>query len=113
MERLTVYCSQPASGQMATFLMALRLGQGVVIRPLTALPQPDALRLQALRVEQGEVVEAIEDVKAHLELFQTGALQPDAGRQNGLAYKLDTLQTRLRAIVAVLSSVELGGVDNG
>ena len=113
MKSLTVYCSQPASGQMATFLKALHLGQGLTIRPLTALPQPDALRLQALRVEQGEVVEAIEATQAHLELFQTGQLQPDAGRQNGLTYKLNTLQDRLRAILAIFSSVEIGGVDNG
>jgi hypothetical protein len=113
MKALTVYCSQPASGQMATFLRALHQGQGVIIRPLTALPQPDALRLQALRVEQGDLVEAIEATKAHLALFATGQLQPDAGRENGLQYKLGVMQTRLRAILAIFSSVQEGGQDNG
>ena len=113
MKNLTVYCSQPASGQMATFLMALGQAQGVAIRPLTDLPKPDQLRLQQKRVEQGELLDAIEATETRLTLYASGELQPDAGAEQGLRFTLESLKTRLNGVNTVLSSVEIGGQDNG
>jgi len=112
MKPLIVYCSQP-SPQMKTFLLALGLAQNAIIRPLTALPQPDALRIPALLVERRELLDAIEDTQTHLALFASGELAPDAGKEYGLSYKRNALQTRLRAVQAMLSSVTIGGEDNG
>lgn len=112
MENLIVYCAQPASGQMANFLLALNLAQGATIRTLSALPKPDPLRLQQKRVEQAEFLSAIEAVETHLALYASGDLQPDAGKEQGLRFTLESLQTRLKGVQAVLSSVEKGGVDN-
>ena len=112
-ETLPVYCSQPASGPMATLLLALAQAQGATIRPLTELPAPDALRLPQKRVEQLELREAIEAVATHLALYAAGELQPDAGKEAGLRFTLESLNTRLKGVNAVLSSVERGGVDNG
>lgn len=113
MSTLTVYCSQPANPQMATFLLALGLAQGATVRPLAALPAPDPLRRQALRVERGELRETIAQVQHDLDRFAFGDWQPDAGRENGLRFELDALQTRLKGVEAVLGSTEKGGVDNG
>jgi len=110
---LTVYCSQPASGQMATFLVALDLAQGASIRPLADLRQPDALRLQQKRVEQRELLDAIEAAETSLACYASGELQPDAGTEQGLRYQLEALNTRLKGVNAVLSSVEKGGPADG
>ena len=112
MERLTVYCSQPASPQMTTFLLALGLAQGATIRPVSDMPQPDTLHLKRKRVEQRELLDAIEAAQTHLALFAAGELQPDAGTEEGLRFTLESLHTRLKGVETVLSSVERGGADN-
>ncbi|WP_210521603.1 hypothetical protein [Hymenobacter terricola] len=113
MENLIVYCSQPASGQMATFLMSLSQAQNVVIRPVSEIPQPDALHLQRKRVERGDLLDAIEATETHLALYGLGRLQPDAGAEQGLKFTLESLKSRLNGVNTVLGSVEKGGVDNG
>ena len=113
MDNLIVYCSQPASGQMATFLMAVDQGQGATIRLLTDLPKPDMLRLQQRRVEKAELLDAIEATQTHLALFASRELQPNAGMEEGLKFQLESLKTRLNGVNAVLSSAEIGGQDNG
>ena len=112
-ETLPVYCSQPASGPMATLLLALAQAQGATIRPLTELPAPDALRLPQKRVERLGLLGDIKAVEKHLALYASGELQPDAGAEQGLRFTLDALNTRLKGVNAVLSSTEKGGVDNG
>jgi hypothetical protein len=110
---LTVYCSQPASGQMATFLQAVGQAQGYAIRLLSDLPGPDALRLQQKRVEQRELLDAIEAAETSLALYASGQLQPDAGAEQGLRFQLESLSTRLKGVQTVLSCAEKGGEDNG
>ena len=111
MNNLTVYCSQPASGQMATFLLAVALAHHVVVRPVTAIPAPDPLRRQALRVERTELRRAIGRAEFGLAHYASGAWQPDAGAENGLRFDLETLNSRLRALNTVLGT-EKEGVDN-
>jgi hypothetical protein len=109
---LTVYCSQPASGQMATFLQAVSRAHTIVVRPVTALPAPDPLRRQALRVERGELLDAIQAAETSLELLRTRRVQPDAGRENGLRFTLNSLNNRLKGVNTVLGSTAKGAVDN-
>ena len=110
---INVYCSQPASGQMATFLLALTQAHSVRILPVSELPKPDELRLQQKRVERLGLLSDIKAVEKHLALYASGELQPDAGAEQGLRFTLESLNTRLKGVNAVLSSVEKGGVDNG
>lgn len=112
---INVYTSNPADQGLAGFALALghNLQRPVRLLPLTRLPAPDALRLQRRRVERLELVSAIEAVETHLALYAAGELQPDAGKEAGLRFTLDSLKTRLKGVNAVLSSVERGGVDNG
>ncbi|MDB5268027.1 MAG: hypothetical protein JWP58_1067 [Hymenobacter sp.] len=109
---LIVYTSEPASPQMATFLMAAAQGQHLDIRPTSALPPPDLQRRQALRTERLELEEAISLAVAELACFASGEAQPDAGRENGLRFDLDARRRRLAGIMTVLGT-EIGGPDNG
>jgi hypothetical protein len=112
---INVYTSNPADQGLAGFALALghNLCRPVRLLPLTQLPAPDPLRLPQKRVERTELREAIEAVATHLALYAAGELAPDAGKEAGLRFTLDALNTRLKGVNAVLSSVEKGGVDNG
>ena len=112
MENLVVYCSQP-SHQMMTLLVACGQANGAIIRPLADLRKPDPLHLQQKRVERLELLDAIEAARTSLALYESGELQPDAGAEQGLRFQLESLNTRLKGVNAVLSSVEKGGEDNG
>ncbi|WP_210516434.1 hypothetical protein [Hymenobacter terricola] len=111
MQNLTVYCSQPASPQMATFLLAVQNAHGVVIRPVSELPAPDPLRRQQLRVERTGLLEAIAVAAHDLDRLVYGEVQPDAGRENGLRFELEALKRRLSGVNTVLGT-EKGGTDN-
>jgi hypothetical protein len=111
METLTVYCSQPASGQMATFLLAAGQGHQLVVRPITELPAPDLQRRQQLRAERVELLDEIKLSEFMLEQYRCGQLQPDTGHEQGLRYMLDTCKSRLRGIDTVLGT-EKGAADN-
>ena len=110
---ITVYTFNPADRGVAGFVLALgfNLQQPVQLRPLAALPAPDPLRRQALRVERAELVESIQRAEFSLEQYASGAWQPDAGHESGLKSDLDALQARLRAVQAVLG-LEKGAEDN-
>jgi hypothetical protein len=110
---ITVYTSNPADRGLAGFVLALgfNLQKPVQLRPLSALPAPDPLRRQRLRVEHAELVEAIAQAEHDLERLHYGDVPADAGRENGLRFDLEALRTRLRAVEAVLS-LGKGGVDN-
>ena len=112
---INVYTSNPADVGLQGFALALghNLCRPVQLLPLTALPAPDVLHLQRKRVEQRELLDAIEAAQTRLALFVSGDLQPDAGTEEGLRFTLESLHTRLKGVSAVLSSVEKGGVDNG
>lgn len=112
MNNLIVYCSQPASGQMATFLMAVSQAHHLLVRPISALPAPDPLRRQALRTERAELVNDITVTEFLLEQYRCGQLQPDANHENGLQFDLQALKNRLRGVNTVLGT-EIGGPDNG
>lgn len=111
MNNLTVYCSQPASGQMATFLLAIGQAHHVVVRPIAELPAPDPLRRQQLRAERAELLEAIALAGHFLGQYQRGERQPDAGNESGLRFDLEALKNRLRGVETVLGT-EVGGADN-
>lgn len=114
MHPLTVYTSNPADRGLLGLALALEQNyhRPVRLRPLSELRPPDALRLQQKRVERLELLRAIEAVETHLALYAAGQLPPDAGKQEGLRFTLDSLHTRLKGMQAVLSSVEKGGVDH-
>ena len=109
MNNLTVYCSQPASGQMATFLRAVEAAHHVVIRPIAELPAPDPLRRQALRVERAELLEAIARTEFNLAVCTNGSFAVHS--VTALQSDLDALRYRLRAVNTVLGT-EKGGPDN-
>ena len=111
MSLLTVYCSQPASGQMATFLLAFSQGQSVVVRPIIDIPAPDPVRRQQLKTLRLELLDSIKTAEFGLEQYRSGAWQPDAGHENGLRFDLEALKNRLRGIDTVLGT-EKGGEDN-
>ena len=93
--------------------LSMNLCRPVRVLPVSQLPAPDALRLQQKRVEQRELLDAIEAADTHLACYTSGQLQPDAGAESGLRYQLESLNTRLKGVNTVLSSVEKGGEDNG
>jgi len=114
MKTVNLYSSAPNS-QLNGFLAALgwNLGREVVLLPLAAMPAPDPLRLQRLRVERTELLESIQHTEWSLDMYASGQWQPDAGRENGLRFDLEALKNRLKGVNAVLGSVEKGGEDNG
>lgn len=109
MKNLIVYTSQPASGQMATFMQAV--AQNMDVRPVSQLPAPDPVRRQALRVERIELRDGIKLAEFSLEQYRSGAWQPDAGHESGLRFDLDALNRRLSGLNTVLGTEE-GGADN-
>ncbi|MBO2007577.1 hypothetical protein [Hymenobacter negativus] len=115
MTPIFVYTSNPADQGLVGFVLALshNLRRPVRLLPLAQLPQPDALRLQQKRVEQRDLLDALEAAETHLALYASGDLPPDAGAEAGLRFTLESLNTRLKGVQAVLSSVEIGGQDNG
>lgn len=108
---LTVYCSQPASGQMATFLQAVVQAHRIVVRPIAELPAPDPQRRQQLRTERLALSDELKISEFMLEQYRCGQLQPDLSHEQGLAFLVDSLKSRLRGIDTVLGT-EKGGVDN-
>jgi hypothetical protein len=111
METITVYCSQPASGQMATFLLAAGQGHQLVVRPMTELPVPDPQRRQQLKTLRLELLNDIKTAEFGLEQYRSGGWQPDAGHESGLRFDLEALKNRLRGIETVLGT-EKGAADN-
>ncbi|MDO7851588.1 hypothetical protein [Hymenobacter convexus] len=111
---ITVYTSDPADRGLAGFVLALgfNLQRPVRLLPLTRLPAPDPLRLQALRVERTELIESIAQAEHDLERLAYGDVPADAGRENGLKADRDALHARLRAVEAMLR-VGKGGLHNG
>ncbi|MBH8567548.1 hypothetical protein KB206_01535 [Microvirga sp. STS02] len=113
MSPITVYTSNPADQGLAGFALALshNLQRPVHLRALTALPAPDLLRRQALRVEHAELLEAIALAEHFLGLYEQGERQPDAGHENGLRFDLEALRNRLRGVETVLG-LHATGADN-
>ncbi|MDB5270223.1 MAG: hypothetical protein JWP58_3263 [Hymenobacter sp.] len=113
MSPITVYTSNPADQGLAGFALALshNLCRPVLLRPLHALPAPDPLRRQALRVEHTELLEAIALAEHFLGQYERGERQPDAGNENGLRFDLEALHNRRRGVAAVLS-LHTPGPDN-
>ena len=91
--------------------MSHNLGREVKLLPVSLLPAPDPQRRQALRVEQAELEESIQQAEDCLEQYRSGARQPDAGHENGLRFDLESLHNRLRAVNTVLG-IEKGGAGN-
>jgi len=111
---INVYTSDPTDRSLAGFALALgfNMQRPVRLLPLTCLPAPDPLRLQALRVERTELVESISWAEHDLERLAYGDVPADAGRENGLKSDRDALLARLRAVNAMLG-VGKGGLHNG
>ncbi|UOQ96641.1 hypothetical protein MUN81_15500 [Hymenobacter sp. 5317J-9] len=94
------------------FTLSQNLERDVLLLPLSKLPTPDPLRLQALRVEKNEIEADLPHLEFALGKFARGEWGPDAGRENGLKADIDAAKTRLRAINAMLR-VGKGGLHNG
>ena len=113
MRAIIVYTSNPADQGLAGFALALghNLRRPVHLRPLAALPAPDPLRRQALRLEHAELLEAIALAEHFLGLYERGERQPDAGNESGLRFDLEALRSRLRGVETVLG-LHTPGADN-
>lgn len=102
MSALTVYSSAPATTQLACACLSLH----ATVRPLHELPAPASKpRPPSLSVLADELLAVTIDLALlgdQLTEHEMGRCRLDAGVEQGLRFGRDALQTRKRALEAVL-----------
>jgi len=114
MYTLRIYTST-SNVKLADLALGLdRLGQQVVLLPLSELPpRPAAGRPASLRLELQQLQEELTPIGELLDLHTLGARRLDAGTHQGLLARHDDLLSRKRGIERALAQLEKGGQHNG